>query len=149
MSFIKSLFGSKKLIDGATDLVTEKAPAALDKMFFTKEEQADFRARNAENFLEMTKIFMQDNNSFALARRALALIAYAYYFPMLICGVILFIMSVFVEPTFKEMNPVDLHWRLVGAAGYIKQMALDQLPIIVTITMFYFGPGVLDKFKRS
>ena len=60
----------------------------------------------------------------------------------------LFISSVFVEPTSAEMNVLDLHWRMVGAAGYLKQMAVDQLPIVITITMFYFGPGVLDKFKK-
>jgi hypothetical protein len=148
MGFIGSLFGSKKLIDGATKLITEDAPNALDKMVFTKEEQADFRSKNADNFLEMTKIFMSENTSFAIARRVLAIMAYSYYFPMLIICAIMFVLSVFVEPTSNEMNVKDLHWRLVGAAQYLKQMAVDQLPIIITITMFYFGPGVLDKFRK-
>ncbi|MCK5602009.1 hypothetical protein KAR91_09075 [Candidatus Pacearchaeota archaeon] len=147
MSFFGALFKSGNMIDGVTDLVTKSAPAALDKMFHTDEEKADFRAKNGANFLEMTRIFMKENTSFALARRVLAIIAYSYYFPMCAAAAGLFFASVFVAPTTLEFNPLDLHWRMVGGAKYLKQMAWDQLPIIITITMFYFGPGVLDKLK--
>lgn len=148
MSFITALFKSGNMIDGATKLITQDAPNALDKMFHTDEEKADFRQKNSANFLEMTKIFMQENTSFALARRVLALMAFSYYFPMLVVAAGLRVAAVFVAPEFTEPTQLDLHWRMIGGCMYLKQMAVDQLPIIITIAMFYFGPGVLDKFKK-
>jgi hypothetical protein len=76
---IGAIFGSQK----NTETIVEGAVKGLDSMFFTKEEQAEYRQKGAEWFLEYLKATQPQN----LARRLIALMVVALWSILILAGV--------------------------------------------------------------
>jgi hypothetical protein len=74
-----AIFGSQK----NTETIVDGAVAGIDKMFFTKEEQAEFRQKGAEWFLEYLKATQPQN----LARRMIAMIVVGLWALIVLVGI--------------------------------------------------------------
>lgn len=76
---IGAIFGSSK----NTETIVNGAVSGLDKMFFTKEEQAEYRQKGAEWFLEYLKATQPQN----LARRLIAMTIVMLWAFLVVAGV--------------------------------------------------------------
>lgn len=100
---IGAIFGSSK----NTETIVNGAVKGLDSMFFTKEEQAEYRQKGAEWFLEYLKATQPQN----LARRLIAMIIVLLWAFLIVVGVSTYKFDVsysqFIFDVLKDivMNP--------------------------------------------
>ena len=117
---IGAIFGSSK----NTETIVNGAVKGLDSMFFTKEEQAEYRQKGAEWFLEYLKATQPQN----LARRLIALM-------VVFLWSILILLGVGVRPWADEY------------ATYIFQILADVVMTPFLMIMgFYFAAHVVRSF---
>ena len=135
MGILSGLFSSTKIIGAAGDIISS-VPAGIDKAIYTKEEQADDQKGRYALWLKLQETAAMENSAFSLARRAIALSVFAFYLGMYTLAAVAFIAS--------------LKWPdLQGSAGYFRQLAEGQQDLVMLIGVFYYGPGLLDKFWKG
>ena len=73
MGMLSGLFSSKKVVDTAAEVV-KSGTTMLDEAFYTDQGKAEFRAKAADNWLELQKIVANQSTPTAVSRRVVAIL---------------------------------------------------------------------------
>ena len=122
LGFLNGGLGRKnvtKLVDGAV--------SGVDKLFFTREERADYLQKVAQNQLEFLKTTINESSARSLTRR---------YIAVMIMGVFLLLL-LFGAVTFK----FDQAW-----ADYILAEAKSLATLALMVAGFYFGSYAIGQY---
>ncbi len=128
-----NIFGKKS--DKIMDLA-DKGLDKLDKLFYTKEEKADFAKANWQAYFEYIKATREENSIRSQTRRILS-ISVIYVFLLLV------ILAV-----------VAYYYISVEYAQFIVELIDTKLGnLVMMVAVFYFGPYMLNyifsKYKKK
>lgn len=94
--------------------------SGIDKVFFTKEEQAEAKAKAFEQWLEWYRLATEENTARSITRRYLAI---------LFAGVFLFLI----------LAAAGIWYFNVEYAAFLWELAKTLAPYVGGIMLFYFG----------
>ena len=119
---ILNLFGKKnlnKIVDGAI--------TGVDKLFYTKEEKADFLKKVAENQLQHLQMTINESSARSYTRRYIAVTIMGAFVALLIFGAVIY-----------GFNP---EW-----AEYVLDQAKSLSGLALMVAGFYFGSYALGQY---
>ena len=101
-----------KVINGAID--------GADKLFFTKEEKAEYLKQIGSSALDFVKATANENTARSITRRIIAVVFVSLFALLLISAAIVY--------------KIDLEY-----SKFLLDLAKEQNTIVMTIVIFYFG----------
>lgn len=110
--------------------IFDTAAGGIDKMFFTKEEKAEFMKDAQKQYLEYYKMTLQDSSVRGLTRRYIAVMFCAVFLLFLIAAAVAFI------------------WR-PDYAEFLFSLVKEMKEYIAGILIFYFGYYGITKIMES
>ena len=128
-SFIKGLFGSSKNTDTVVETAAKGIYNGLDALFFTDEEKAEFRQKQADTVIKFAEIAYDENSIRSITRRWLAFMVVG---PAMLLVVAACIAHPFI-PTYADFL-FTVFGKLIPWAG--------------GVLMFYFGPHIIGATKK-
>jgi len=135
MSFWGRLFGS----DEAAGKLIDNVSSGLDKLWYTDEEKADDKRKDASEARSMVVEWLSNTQGQNLSRRLIALaITFTWLFLHLI-NATLGIAAVWVEDGAK----------LLTSAGIVREAAGDMVPAVMLILGFYFAAPHMGSIARA
>lgn len=133
MSFLATLFTSKKTIDTAVETgakVADGIMSGLDKIWFTDEEKSDARQKGSETLLKFWETIAKENTEQSKGRRILAVMTFKVYFSLLLMAVAVY--------SFNE----DYAKFIFSVAGVLSVL-------VAMIGAIYFGPHQISKVWKK
>lgn len=125
LNFLKPT-DSGKIIDDAT--------SAVDKLFFTNEERADYLQKAAQVQLDFQKATASESTVRSVTRRVLAIMMYAVFLGLVIATAV---------TGFFDVEKAKFLFSLVG----------QLFSLAMAVTVFYFGgyylPGMFRKKEKD
>ena len=142
-STIGKIFGTDKAVSSLID----NTSSALDKLVYTKEEQAEDKAKATSEARGMVISWMQATSGQNLARRVIALVVTGLWTLNYVCINILSIVAVWVEDPEK----------LLASAKVISENCDQVTSAMMLVLAFYFSApfmgdiakGALSRFKKA
>ncbi len=122
LNFLNGGLGRKNvttLVDGAVN--------GVDKLFFTKQEKADYLEKVAENQLEFLKTTINESSARSLTRRYIAMMIVGIFLLLLLFGAVAF--------------AFDQTW-----ADYILNEAKSLSGLALMVAGFYFGSYAIGQY---
>lgn len=128
-SFIKGLFGSSESTDKVVETAAKGIYNGLDALFFTDEEKAEFRQKQAETVIKFAEIAYDENSIRSVTRRWLAFMVVGPAMLMIVVASILYPF----QPEYSDFL-FNVFGKLIPWAG--------------GVLMFYFGPHIIGAAKK-
>lgn len=128
-SFIKGLFGSSDNTSTVVETAAKGIYNGLDALFFTEEEKAQSRQKQAETIISFAKIAYDQNSIRSITRRWLAFIVVGptMLFAIVAAGMFL------VDETY---------------ANFLLSLSGKFIPWAGGVLVFYFGPHLIGAVKK-
>lgn len=135
MSFFGRLFGS----DEAAGKLIDNVSSGLDKLWYTDEEKADDKRKDASEARSMVIQWLSNTQGQNLSRRLIAIaITFTWLFLHLI-NAALGVTAVWVEDGAK----------LLISAGIVREAAGDMVPAVMLILGFYFAAPHMGSIAKA
>lgn len=130
------IFGADK----AGEAIINNASNAIDKVFYTKEEQAEDRAKAKTELLTVYMKWLESTSGSRIARRLLALGSF------LIWAVEHAIATIFSVSAIWSANNAEM---LLASAEIMREQAQSNNALVAVVFGFYFGgPVAVDVTKN-
>jgi len=130
ISWLTGLFGSSKSTDTVVETAAKGIYNGLDALFFTDEEKAEFRQKQAETVIKFAEIAYDENSIRSVTRRWLAFMVVGPTMLFALAGAVIYI---FNEPY----------------ANFLLEMAGKFIPWAGGILAFYFGGHLVAALPRK
>jgi hypothetical protein len=134
-SGIGSFFGKMFGTDKAFETIVDSGVAAIDKLYYSKEEQADDRKAAVTEFRTMIVSWMDSTKGQNLARRLLALMISVVWLSQYVTMMGLSVVAVWVDQPDK----------FVESSKIIGDYAENMNGAMMLILAFYFAAPHMDK----
>jgi len=138
MSFWGNIFGTS----AATNKVIDTVSNGLDKIWYTKEEQAEDAMKSRAAAAEFLLGWMDTTKGQNIARRALAILLASIWSLMFVGTLLLKLIAVWIS------DPVT-HANLIQSAGMISEDIDQMTGAMMLILGFYFAAPHLDKIAGA
>jgi len=129
MSWLTSIFGSSKSVDTVVETAAKGIYNGLDALFFTDEEKAEFRQKQADTVIKFAEIAYDENSIRSVTRRWLAFMVIGPAMLMVVTAATLY-------PFFPDYS--DFLFTVFG----------KLIPWAGGVLMFYFGPHIIGAAKK-
>lgn len=134
-SGIGSFFGKMFGTDKALEKIVDSGVSAIDKMYYSKEEQADDRRAAVTEFRTMVVSWMDSTKGQNLARRLLALMISVVWLSQYVTMMGLSVVAVWVDQPDK----------FVESSRILGDYAENMNGAMMLILAFYFAAPHMDK----
>ena len=134
MSFWGNIFGTS----AATEKVIDTVASGLDKLWYTKEEQADDERASRKEAGQFLLGWMDTTKGQNIARRALAILLAGIWSGMFVATLLLKIVAVWI-------TDASIHANLLTSAEMISADIDQMTGAMMLILGFYFAAPHLDK----